>query len=207
MGYPAGSLALSLDPGTLTRVRVGTATAIDVYSPLDGQLAPWLAHSPDKQIQDTTTATDVTLTEVPTDYVPVPVSGAGLHFPDITGGCDKFPFGIFCWVTDQLTTLHDTSPIPWHASVDFPSITVPGMPAFNVPAFAWDFASPGTAAAPFISALTGASYDGQGGFFGLIRNVLTFFLWLWGIWVYGKRKFGGKGLPDGDGDTGDSVNT
>lgn len=118
-----------------------------------------------------------------------------LHLPDIETPCEKFPFGVFCWIMDQLGSWFDQPPIPWHLNVD--SWEIPGT-GQSFPAFAWDFAAPGAAALPFIQQLTGDELDGGGGVFGLLRNVLGFMLWLWGLWVYGKRKFGGKGLPDGD---------
>jgi hypothetical protein len=55
------------------------------------------------------------------------------------------------------------------------------MFSFKIPHFGWDFANT-------------SLFDST---FNLLRTFLGFLLWLWGLWVYGKRKFGGKGLPDG----------
>jgi hypothetical protein len=211
MGYPDGSPAAQLQPKTVTKVSVTTAAgvvAVPYYNAVSG-LGPLPAPNPAPQVETSTTAIRVQV--VPDDWVPSDHGGSSsgvppVVFPPLTASpCDKFPFGVFCWIGDQLTTITTAGPIPWHVTVDFPAITVPGMPTFNIPAFGWDFGSPGATAGTFVAELTGASYDGQGGFFELIRNVLGFMLWLWGLWVYGKRKFGGKGLPDGDGQVGDGV--
>jgi hypothetical protein len=172
-------------PGT-TRAIPGTTT---VSVPINIDTATFPPGDPNPQ--GTSTTPDVG-------------SGSPITFPSIASPCDKFPFGIFCWITDQFTAITDATPIPWHVNVDFPSITTPGgmgisSKTFDMPSFAWDFGDPPATAAPFVTQIAGSDYLGTGGLFGFIRDILGLFLWTWGLWVYGKRKFGGKGLPDGDG--------
>lgn len=196
MSYPTGSPALQAQPSTITGVSVATAipTSVPLYNP-DGTPHPFPNDAP--QIQDQSTSTNVTITEVPPTYSPPGGGIPSVNFPSISSPCTKFPFGVFCWITAQVNSIVTASAIPWHADVNFPPITVPGMPTFDIPDFSWDFGAPPGAAATFTSELNSL--------FGLIRDVLAFMLWLWGLWVYGKRKFGGKGLPDGDGQVPENI--
>lgn len=130
-------------------------------------------------------------------------TGTPLHLPPITSPCGKFPFGIFCWITAQFDAINEALPVPWHLEVA--SWPIPQSGGMLFPSFAWDFANPGDKALPFIQQLTGSGLDGQGGVFGLLRRALSYMLWLWGLWVYAKRKLSARGLPDGDGSLPEAV--
>jgi hypothetical protein len=169
-------------------LRSPPTTAVPVYVPVNSPTATTPTNDPNPPPPD----------------LPDHGTGNPITFPGITSPCDKFPFGIFCWITDQFGEITGAAPIPWHVNVDFPAITTPGgmgitAKTFNIPAFTWDFGNPPASTYPFLQALLGNDFSGAGGTFGFLRDVLGLFLWIWGIWVYGKRKFGGKGLPDGDG--------
>jgi hypothetical protein len=147
--------------------------------------------TPAPVIPDPTTPIRIRIKPPDTVFPVVPPPGGGgggscdctvasLVFPSVAFPCDKFPFGIFCWVGGQLGNFFSQPAIPWHVTVHLSDVPLAG--GLHMPDFGWDFASHPEYFDPF---------------FTTARTILGFLLWVWGLWVYGKRKFGGAGLPDG----------
>jgi hypothetical protein len=182
-------------PNVLVNVQVQSGTLVDDVSMLD----PWPNPPPRVNRQDEGVVVELTYnpasqswpepgspgspTNPPSGPTP-PGGGAGggpgTRPPSMyEAACGKFPFGVFCWIVDELAAVVTVEPRAPHITV-----TVAEMHSgpFTIPewSFGWDFAQT-------------TVFDG---FIGLIRSVLAFLLWLSGLWFYGKRKMGGNGLPD-----------
>lgn len=151
MPYAHASYAAKLNPDSLTRIKVGTATEDDLYDLTTGAQVAWSTHPVSQLTVTPSTTTSITLTAVPHTYDPVATGGAssssdttgsgggagggGLDFGPLAGlsfGC-KFPFGFFCYAQD-VTGWFDTTP----TAPDF-TITVPSFstPVGTVGPFAW----------------------------------------------------------------------
>lgn len=117
MGYPAGSPATQLAPGTVTKLTVGTTT-VNLYSPSTGQPVAWPLTPP----QISTSTTPVTVTAVPATYTPS--AGGGIHMPTISFAC-QFPFGFICWAQD-VTAWFNVTPQAPNFDFTIPDQTVGG---------------------------------------------------------------------------------
>ena len=114
---------------------------------------------------------------------PCPIHALDFSPLSFTGTCTKFPFGVFCWIGDQLATFFGVGAVA--PSVTWPAITMTA-PVFGdivFPSFTLDAATLPPA---------------FGTFFGIMRLALGFFVWLGGLWWLGQRIiFKSANLGDG----------
>jgi hypothetical protein len=180
-------------PDAVARVSYTVGTTTTVLAPL-----AWPAASPslDK-------ATNIVLRYNPSTAAPAPTAGAGggtqivapepytppggLDFSPLTPveACTKFPFGVVCWIADQLELL-------FLQPADAPSVSV------TIPAFDAGFAV--IPAIPFAFDFGDAKYAGVfDTYISVVRSALAFLLWLGGLWFVGTRLLGVRGAPDTEG--------
>lgn len=120
-----------------------------------------------------------------------PVPGAGgctsghVCFPPLNQVCDKFPFGVFCWIKDQISALVNQPAIPPSISMTIPSEHIKLFSTDYTTGsytFGWDFGS-----------TQGQAFDV---YLDTIRTALSYLLWLGGLFYIGTRLLRIHGAPD-----------
>jgi hypothetical protein len=119
------------------------------------------------------------------DSPPDTGSGSGLNMPAISSPCDKFPFGVFCWITSAVSSMVTATPAAPY--IHLPTIAVPlggtlGMPDYwNTPDLRYDFGTlPDAVWVPLY----------------IIAGALVFFIWLVGLYYAGTRLHLPAATPD-----------
>jgi hypothetical protein len=170
--------------GTVLGVKVGSGVEVYQYDPSTGDLnSPEWPDNPDP-ITDPSVV--VTLTKTPDGTFdpsapPAPGgvdtgSGTGLTFPSIHSPCDKFPFGVFCWIGGAIDALVSADPIP--PSITLPSISIPMGGVVGMPD-SWD--------SPEITWSVSEIPDDDWAAFYIVAACVAFFVWLLGLWFVGSR--------------------
>jgi hypothetical protein len=121
-----------------------------------------------------------TTTVAPEPYTP----DGGLDFSPLVPdeACEKFPFGVVCWIADQLELLFLQPAEAPNISVTIPAFDA-GFAVLPAITFGWDFGD--------------AKYDGVfDTYISVVRSALAFLLWLGGLWFVGTRLLGVRGAPD-----------
>jgi hypothetical protein len=111
-------------------------------------------------------------------------SGGSLHWPSISSPCDKFPFGVFCWVGGALASISG-------ADATAPSITLPSM---TIPNGSDVFGGSGSWDTPEITWSTDEIPSGALAAFYIISAAIAFFVWFFGLWFVGSRMVVGRGV-------------
>lgn len=96
--------------------------------------------------------------------------------------CDKFPFGVVCWIGDQVGLIFGQPATPPAIFFDIPGFET-DLVDFDLGEYGWDF----------------AEWDvDEEIIFGPIRAALGFFLWLYGLWFLGTKLLGVRGADSGE---------
>lgn len=111
-------------------------------------------------------------------------SGTALHWPSIVSPCDKFPFGVFCWVGGALADISGADATP--PSVTLPSMTIPNGSDVFGGSGSWD--------SPEITWSVSEIPSGALAAFYVIAAAIAFFVWFFGLWFVGSRMVVGRGV-------------
>lgn len=103
--------------------------------------------------------------------------GGGITWPAIDSPCDKFPFGVFCWVGGALSAIVTADPEAPYLHLPEMEVPLPGV----VPGTPDSFTTPDL----LLSAEDVPSTVITG--FDVIALCLVFWVWLHGLWFVGSR--------------------
>jgi hypothetical protein len=179
MGYPPGSPATRLTPGTITSISVGTST-VRLFDPATGNPASW--PNPGSVPQITTATQPITVQKVPDGYAPSAPPNTLDFTPFTTGALTstcRFPFGVLCYVASTVSAMN----------------TAPVAPDLN-----WTI--PDVNMGPLGTLHMGQHYDVNLGntamdtYMSWIRTIISWVLWLGAIWYVGSRLIGIRGGGD-----------
>jgi hypothetical protein len=184
-GYGPNAPARITIPGTT----VGTVRTLDPLA--------WPSTLP-----TLSTTADIELRYNPSTSAPIPTEGGSggtvvrpepydppglIDFSPLTPDetCTKFPFGVVCWVADQLELMFLQPADPPAMSATIPAFDS-GFATIPAITFAWDFGDP--------------RYEGTfDTYISVVRTALAFMLWLGGLWFLGTRLLGVRGAQETDG--------